>query len=134
MKKLIITLTIFIVISTAAIAQQEVQMSDAQKELYNLGFDIPRGTLASLDFTTTDINGNEVSLNSFRGKLVFLNLWATWCPPCQKEMPSMQRLSEKMKGKDFTILAVGTPTPRGNKGKDTGIHQAKQLYFPCTCG
>ena len=63
------------------------------------GFKVP-------NFTFPDINGKEVSLSSQRGKVVLVNVWATWCPPCRREMPSMQRLYEKFKGKNFEILAV----------------------------
>jgi len=58
------------------------------------------------NFVFPDINGKEVSLSDHRGKVVLLNVWATWCPPCRQEMPSMQRLYEKFKGESFEILAV----------------------------
>ena len=58
------------------------------------------------NFVFPDINGKEVSLSNHRGKVVLLNVWATWCPPCRQEMPSMQRLYEKFKGERFEILAV----------------------------
>jgi thiol-disulfide isomerase/thioredoxin len=47
-----------------------------------------------------------VSLADYKGKVVFLNIWATWCPPCREEMPSMEKLYQELKGKDFEILAV----------------------------
>jgi len=58
------------------------------------------------NFTFPDINGKEVSLSDHRGKVVLVNVWATWCPPCRQEMPSMQSLYEKFKDENFKILAV----------------------------
>lgn len=58
------------------------------------------------DFTLADLDGVEHTLSDSRGKVVFVNLWATWCPPCRQEIPSMVRLYQAMKGQPFEILAV----------------------------
>lgn len=58
------------------------------------------------DFTLKDLAGRQVRLSDFRGKVVFLNFWATWCPPCREEIPSMVRLNRIMDGKSFQMLAV----------------------------
>lgn len=58
------------------------------------------------DFTLSDMQGKAHTLGDYRGKVVMLNFWATYCGPCIKEMPSMQRLKEKLAGKPFSILAV----------------------------
>lgn len=58
------------------------------------------------NFTLRTIDGKTVSLADYKGKVVLVNIWATWCPPCQQEVPSMVRLYKEMKGKDFEILAV----------------------------
>jgi peroxiredoxin len=59
------------------------------------------------EFKLQDLSGDTVSLSSLRGKVVFLNLWATWCGPCREEMPSMETLYNEFKNnRDFVILAV----------------------------
>lgn len=58
------------------------------------------------DFTLKDINKKEVSLKDFRGKIVLLNFWATWCDPCKDEMPSMEGLYQRFQNKGFVVLAV----------------------------
>ncbi|MBO8155117.1 MAG: TlpA family protein disulfide reductase [Bacillaceae bacterium] len=60
---------------------------------------------AAPDFTLESLAGEEVSLSDFRGKKVFLNFWASWCPPCRAEMPEMQEFHEKY-GDEVVIIAV----------------------------
>lgn len=58
------------------------------------------------DFLLRDMDDKEYRLSDLRGKVVLVNFWATWCPPCRREMPSIERLALALKGKDFEILAV----------------------------
>jgi len=58
------------------------------------------------DFTLADLNGRHMRLGDLRGKVVFLNFWATWCPPCIQEMPTMEKLHREFGGKGLVILAV----------------------------
>ena len=53
-----------------------------------------------------DINGASHDLAQLKGRVVLVNFWATWCPPCRREMPSMERLVQQLKGEPFTVLAV----------------------------
>src|SRR6267142_806842 len=61
-----------------------------------------------------DLEGREHKLADYKGKVIVLNFWATWCDPCREEMPAMQRLQDKLAGKPFVILAVdyGEGAPR----------------------
>ncbi|MCO4758350.1 MAG: TlpA family protein disulfide reductase [Oceanospirillaceae bacterium] len=53
-----------------------------------------------------NVEKQQISLSDYKGKVVLLNFWATWCPPCVKEMPSMERLHQKFAGQDFEIVAI----------------------------
>lgn len=66
--------------------------------------------IAATDFHLRDLNGKRVRLGDFQGKVVLLNFWATWCSPCRKEMPSMQRLYQEYKDKGLEIVAVSVDT------------------------
>ena len=80
------------------------------------------------NFTLLDLEGREVSLSDFRGKVVFLNVWATWCPPCRDEMPSMQGVYEDLKGDHFEMLA--TSIDAGEVRIVRGFMEDLGLTFP----
>ena len=58
------------------------------------------------DFTLTDLQGKSWTLQALRGKVVLINFWATWCPPCRKEMPDLDTLYKRFKDQGFVILGV----------------------------
>ena len=60
-----------------------------------------------------DANGQEISLAAFRGKVVMLNFWASWCSPCLRELPSINRLQARLGGDQFTVVALNVD--RGGK-------------------
>jgi peroxiredoxin len=61
---------------------------------------------SKVDFGLSDLQGNKWQLSSLKGKVVLLNFWATWCPPCRKEMPDLQALYERFQSKGLVVLAV----------------------------
>jgi peroxiredoxin len=80
------------------------------------------------DFTLKDPAGTDVNLASLKGKVVFLNFWATWCPPCKEEIPSMVRLNQAMTGKPFKMLAVSID--EGGKGAVDAYFARTGLTLP----
>ena len=76
---------------------------DSLKPLELSVFDRPRD-LPEIHFA--DDQGHDLSLGDFRGRVVLLNLWATWCVPCRKEMPTLDRLQARLGGKDFLVIAL----------------------------
>jgi thiol-disulfide isomerase/thioredoxin len=60
----------------------------------------------NLDFTLNNLQGNEVTLSGLRGKVVVVEFWATWCPPCRESVPELNELYEKYRGKDFELLGI----------------------------
>ena len=72
-----------------------------------------QGLLQSPALSLEDLGGKRHALADYRGQVILVNFWASWCPPCILEMPDMQRLSQRLAGKPFSILAV-------NVGESTG--------------
>jgi len=58
------------------------------------------------NFCLEGLNGRKVELKTFKGKVIFINFWATWCGPCKEEMPSMEALYQQYKEKDFVFLTI----------------------------
>jgi len=59
-----------------------------------------------VDFTLSDLQGKSWTLRELQGKVALVNFWATWCPPCRKEMPDLQALYDQFKGQGFVVLAI----------------------------
>ena len=76
--------------------------------------EIPK-PISSLIFE--DFSGNEINLNKYNGKLVIINFWATWCAPCKKEMPSLDKLYQSKNFKNLQVFAVNMEQPNTLKTK-----------------
>lgn len=73
---------------------------------WSMGSRVPAVGMQAEDFRLTDLDGNVQSLSQYRGKIVLLNFWATWCKPCTTEMPAMQASLDKLRDKGFVVLAI----------------------------
>ncbi len=67
------------------------------------------------EFAATTLEGDTVGLGAYEGNVVLLNIWATWCFPCREEMPSMQRVYERYRDRDFEVVAVSIDAPAGKR-------------------
>ena len=65
-----------------------------------------------------DFSGKKINLNDYYGKLLIINLWATWCVPCKKEMPSLDKLQQDSAFKNLKVLAVNVEQPNHSKAKN----------------
>jgi len=85
----------------------EAQVSpEAERAFLEAKIRIVKDRKEPANFTLPLLNGGNAALSSYRGKVVILNFWATWCPPCRAEMPSMETLYQRLKNQGLEILAV----------------------------
>ena len=73
---------------------------------WSMGSRVPTVGMQAEDFQLADLYGKTQSLSQYRGKIVLVNFWATWCKPCTTEMPAMQKIYDKLRDKGFVVLAV----------------------------
>jgi peroxiredoxin len=119
-----VALTVLVVAALLAISPGDVAADPFQE----LSLIRPAKLKQAPDFTVPNLAGGTVALREHRGTVVFLNFWATWCPPCKEEMPSMERLYRRFKGRGLTILAISLDA--GDPGKVAAFVRALDLTFP----
>ena len=73
---------------------------------WSMGSRVPTVGMQAEDFQLTDLDGKTQTLSQYRGKIVLVNFWATWCKPCTTEMPAMQATYDKLRSKGFVVLAI----------------------------
>jgi peroxiredoxin len=74
--------------------------------VWGMGSRVPAVGTTAEDFRLADLDGKQQSLSQYRGKVVLVNFWATWCKPCTTEMPAMQAMYDKLREKGFVVLAI----------------------------
>lgn len=94
-----VSLIVTIALIVVSLVQDDSSLESVKMSSIGEGIPAP-------DFTFPGLDGKNTSLSDYKGKVVLVNIWATWCPPCVYEMPSMQKLYNEFNGKNFEILAV----------------------------
>ena len=121
--KFLIFLFCFSIFSSIAQTNEDVPLNNIAIN------EIPK-PISSIIFE--DFSGNEINLKDYHGKLVILNFWATWCTPCKKEMPSLDKLYQNNNFKNLKIFAVNMEQPNNIKTKkffnDLNI-QKLEIFF-----
>ncbi|AEJ61576.1 alkyl hydroperoxide reductase/ Thiol specific antioxidant/ Mal allergen [Spirochaeta thermophila DSM 6578] len=96
-----------------ALERVSVSMEESlEGYLARAGFSTPSTPVPAPEFMLPLLEGGQVSLSDYRGKVVLLNFWATWCPPCRMEMPSIETMVRALKGEDVVFLAVDVQEQR----------------------
>jgi thiol-disulfide isomerase/thioredoxin len=89
---------------TSQAASEVFELSGQKFERWAKPRDVP-------DLRFSDPAGRPTSLSKFRGRMLLLNLWATWCPPCREEMPALDRLNARLGGDRFTVVTLALDSP-----------------------
>jgi len=106
MKKISVILIITCVINVSVFGQNKKIPAAVVKAFKDAGIQAASEGIEPVDFTISMLDGTIVNLAQLKGKVVFLNFWATWCGPCRSEMPSMEAVYQKLKDKGLEIIAV----------------------------
>jgi peroxiredoxin len=97
---------VLFLLACAALPAGAPSATGAQDPARALDLIKPNRQQQAKDFNVAALDGGKVRLADFRGKVVFLNLWATWCGPCMEEMPAMERLWQRYKDRGLVVIAL----------------------------
>ncbi len=102
-RTLLILVTVIALVALVVVADRATRRSVSHSAKASDGVDIAE---MAPDFTLKDLNGNDVSLSQYRGKVVLINFWATWCDPCRVEIPWLIEMQEKYGPRGFVVLGI----------------------------
>jgi thiol-disulfide isomerase/thioredoxin len=127
-RKLILAIVIFILVFTSCSNdQKEENKTDVSEQQNNTDSNMASATTSLPSFSVLDVNGNIVNLQNLKGKKVFVNLWASWCPPCKREMPSIEKLYQSVDSNKVKFVLVSFDD-QFEKAKD--YVSSKRLKLP----
>jgi peroxiredoxin len=101
----------------------------SNNEVSGENYSAPQKGFSAPDFILQDLEGNQYQLSSFMGEKVIVNIWASWCKPCQYEMPALQKIHEKYSDQGLVLLAVNN-TYQDNYSNVVDFVSANNLTFP----
>ncbi|HLF49851.1 MAG: TlpA family protein disulfide reductase [Candidatus Rokubacteria bacterium] len=122
-----LTLRILMFLACAALPAGAAPAGATEDPARTLDLIKPNRQQQAKDFNVAALEGGKVRLADLKGKVVFLNLWATWCPPCKEEMPAMERLWQRYKAQGLVVIALSMDSA-GAKVVKPFIDQAKYTY------
>ena len=99
------------VFNTNPLARTKPENRSLDQLFFDMGVETFPYSASPVEIQLQDLYGADVNISDFRGKIVFLNFWATWCPTCVVEMPSMEKLHRKLKDKDFALVSISLQDP-----------------------
>jgi thiol-disulfide isomerase/thioredoxin len=106
LKRILIPAAFLLLIPLMAAADPMDLSENVKKAFSKAGLPLAREKRPGIDFSLKLVDGRTIALSSLKGKVVFLNFWATWCPPCRAEMPSMEVLYRRFHDQGLEFLAV----------------------------
>ena len=106
---------------------EAAELAEASDYLNSLGIIPPNEELDAFDFSVQSLGGQSERLSDHRGKVIFLNFWATWCGPCKAEVGEIDLLHETLKDEDFMIMALSIQEDRKRVSK---FMQSSGVDFP----
>ncbi len=124
-KRLYRWINLSILVTLLSIAMEPISAADPFTEL---GVDVPKVRLDAPVFTLDKLSEGDASLSDYKGKVILLNFWATWCAPCREEMPAMQRLWQRYREQGFVIVAVAAD--RGDRKPVISFVDKLALSYP----
>ena len=97
---------VVIVFDANPLAKAKPENRSLDQLFVDIGVEPNPDRTSRIEIRLQDLAGADVDVSDFRGKVVFLNFWATWCPTCVTEMPSMEKLHRKLMDKDFVVVSI----------------------------
>ncbi len=107
--RFLLSILIFLVVSAGSsegFFHKKKAPAIPEDQFKKLGIEKPEKLFRAPDFTLGDLTGRRLGPRDFRGKVVFLNFWATWCIPCRQEMPTMEKLHRELKKQGLEVVAI----------------------------